>query len=336
LNVGSVFSGDGLLDFGLTLAGWEHAFLCESEPERREILSLRWPGVPIYRDVREVDGSAPRVDLLAGGFPCKGASVTGDGTGLDHPETALWREMARIIGVLRPGLVLIENVANLLGVARSKGEPPGTAWGEVSGDLAALGYVFAWDCLPAAAFGAPHLRDRVFCVAADPVLAGLEGSGIQGPATDRVEASPDASWDAEGGTGSPAGSNGQRARARDYATSHPNRERRQQESRGAHADESPDEGRPMEHDHKSRCSCTGGVPTAVEWGGYEPAIRRWEEVAGPAPAPLLRGVDDRRARRVVRSRLSALGDGVHVQAGHFLGAKLMELALEMEFVHDPN
>jgi hypothetical protein len=57
---------------------------------------------------------------------------------------------------------------------------------------------------------------------------------------------------------------------------------------------------------------------------------------GPAPAPLLRGVDDRRARRVVRSRLSALGDGVHVQAGHFLGAKLMELALEMEFVHDPN
>lgn len=322
---GSLFSGDGLLDYGLALAGWEHAFFCESEPDRRAILSMRWPGVPIYEDVRSVDGGAPRVDLLAGGFPCKGASVTGDGTGLDHPETALWREMARIVGVLRPRFVLIENVANLLVVARSKGEPPGTAWGEVSGDLASLGYVCAWDCLPAAAFGAPHFRDRVYAVAAD------------------------SAWDAEGEASAPAGTNGQRARASDHAASdttgqggqgtrpgrtpsgratrngHPladaDRERRQQESRSAPGDEGPHEWA-AEHDY----------PTAVAWGEYEPAIRRWEAVQGPAPAPLFRGVDARDARWVVRSRLSALGDGVQVQAGHFLGAKLMELNRELQAV----
>lgn len=37
--------------------------------------------------------------------------------------------------------------------------------GEVLGDLAACGYDAEWDCLPAAAFGAPHQRDRVFAVA---------------------------------------------------------------------------------------------------------------------------------------------------------------------------
>lgn len=38
-------------------------------------------------------------------------------------------------------------------------------FGEVIGSLAACGYNAEWDCLPAAAFGAPHLRDRVFIVA---------------------------------------------------------------------------------------------------------------------------------------------------------------------------
>lgn len=38
-------------------------------------------------------------------------------------------------------------------------------FGEVLGSLAACGYNAEWDCLPAAAFGAPHRRDRVFIVA---------------------------------------------------------------------------------------------------------------------------------------------------------------------------
>jgi site-specific DNA-cytosine methylase len=77
----------------------------------------------------------------------------------DHAETVLWREMARAVGELRPRYVLVENVANILALH------DGAVWGEVLGDLAALGYDVVWDCLPAAAVGAPHLRDRVFAVA---------------------------------------------------------------------------------------------------------------------------------------------------------------------------
>jgi site-specific DNA-cytosine methylase len=48
------------------------------------------------------------------------------------------------------------------------GHPPGKPPAGVSrvlGDLAALGYDAEWDCLSAAAFGAPHRRDRIWIVA---------------------------------------------------------------------------------------------------------------------------------------------------------------------------
>jgi site-specific DNA-cytosine methylase len=114
----------------------------------------------VHSDVRHVGDGCEPVDLIAGGFPCKGASTAGKRNGFDHPETVLWREMARAVGELRPRYVLVENVANILALH------DGAVWGEVLGDLAALGYDVVWDCLPAAAVGAPHGRDRVFAVAA--------------------------------------------------------------------------------------------------------------------------------------------------------------------------
>src|SRR4051794_1005828 len=63
---------------------------------------------------------------------------------------------AEALRLLRPGLVLVENVA----VLRTRG------LATVSGDLAALGYDTAWMCLRAADVGAPHRRDRMFIAAA--------------------------------------------------------------------------------------------------------------------------------------------------------------------------
>lgn len=62
---------------------------------------------------------------------------------------------ARLIGEVRPRYVIIENVRGLL----SRGIEI------VLQDLAALGYDAEWEVLPAAAFGAPHHRERVFIVA---------------------------------------------------------------------------------------------------------------------------------------------------------------------------
>jgi hypothetical protein len=101
----------------------------------------------------------------------------------------------------------------------------------------------------------------------------------------------------------------------------------------------PTERTPERHAEKRRGDASGPASSsdvAVEWGEYEPAIRRWEAIHGPAPAPLtrVRGMDDGDAKmqrvraRMDRQRLSALGDGVHVYVGRLLGDAIMTLARE--------
>lgn len=314
MRAGSLFSGHGQLDFGLCLAGIDHAWFCEADPWRRGILEQRWPGVPIFDDVRAVTSSVPGIDLLVGGFPCRGASTAGGREGMDHPETALWREMARTARELRPRYLLLENVANLLAVTG------GDAWGEVVGDLATLGYVCSWDCLPAAAFGAPHLRDRVFLIAA---LADSDQAG-------RVEPG-DGAGD---GAGDGVGCAGRAALVASGVAPDPREGRRgesQQDLRQGESDAggfvvANADGHPLREQPEPKQGSGGAAELGIagDWGSYAGAIERWEEVAGPAPEPLLRGVDARPARRVVRSRLSALGDGVQVQAGEFLGRRILE------------
>jgi DNA (cytosine-5)-methyltransferase 1 len=194
MNVGSLFTGIGGFDLGLERAGMRVAWQCESNEYRRKVLALRWPEVPCYDDVRalvadsdsggwpqpqqgrqadsdsnadallpsEHDGAGglvpvpvPYVDVLCGGFPCQDLSLAGKGAGIEGSRSGLWREFARLIGELRPRYVIVENVPALTfrGLDR------------VLADLAACGFDAEWDHLPAAAFGAPHRRDRLWLVA---------------------------------------------------------------------------------------------------------------------------------------------------------------------------
>lgn len=155
--VGSLFSGAGLGDLAVDLAGLEHGWFCEIDPFARRILALRWPGVPILEDVRHVRaGSVRPVDVLIGGFPCQDVSSAGLGRGIvEGTRSGLWFEYLRIIRELRPRFAVLENVKALLGRGMDT----------VLGGLAESGYDAEWDVLPAAAFGAPHLRERVVIVA---------------------------------------------------------------------------------------------------------------------------------------------------------------------------
>ncbi len=78
---------------------------------------------------------------------------------LRRQPCGLWTEVARLAGELRPRGLLLENSSNLLSING------GADFGRVLGDLAALGYDAEWHCLPAAAFDAPHIRDRLWIVA---------------------------------------------------------------------------------------------------------------------------------------------------------------------------
>jgi site-specific DNA-cytosine methylase len=136
------------------------------------VLDRHWPGVPNLGDLFAVDwDTVERIDLLAAGFPCPDYSLAGKRAGIEGDHGQVWFGVLRAVRALRPSLCVFENVTGIR-TARGLREDAGeSAVGVVVADLAALGYRWAYDCMRAADVGAPHGRDRWFCVAALPSAA---------------------------------------------------------------------------------------------------------------------------------------------------------------------
>ena len=163
---GSLFSGIGGIDLGLERAGMTCSWQVEIDEYAQKVLAKHWPNVARYGDVRTVGrDTLAGVDLIAGGFPCQDISGAGRRAGITGERSGLWSEFYRIICELRPRYVLVENVAVLLYPIRRKGYIEPAPISRVLGDLASCGYDAEWQSLPAAAVGAPHIRDRAFIVA---------------------------------------------------------------------------------------------------------------------------------------------------------------------------
>jgi len=160
MNVLDLFSGIGGFSLGLERAGMRTVAFCEREPFCRAVLKKHWPNVPCYDDVQTLTQDRLAADgiyahVICGGFPCQDISRAGNGAGITGERSGLWSQYARLIGELRPDFAIVENVAALLD----------RDMGTVCGDLAAIGYDAEWSVISACAFGAPHVRQRVFIVA---------------------------------------------------------------------------------------------------------------------------------------------------------------------------
>ncbi len=173
LNELALFAGAGGGILGGALLGWRTVCAVEFAAYPRSVLLARQrdgmlPRFPIWDDVRTFDGRPwrGRVDVITGGFPCQDISVAGGGAGLDGERSGLWREMARIIGEVRPRFALVENSPMLT----SRG------LGVVLGDLASMGFNAEWGVLGADDAGAPHVRKRVWILAYSEILGGSSGA----------------------------------------------------------------------------------------------------------------------------------------------------------------
>lgn len=170
LTIGSLFAGIGGFDLGLERAGMKVLWQVEIDEYCQRVLAKHWPDVERFGDIRECGARNLRpVDVLCGGFPCQPVSIAGRQLGQDDSRW-LWPEFARIIRELRPRYAIMENVPGLF----IRG------FGDVLGDLADLGYDVEWQTVSAAAFGAPHLRRRIFVLATPvevvhPMRARLQG-----------------------------------------------------------------------------------------------------------------------------------------------------------------
>lgn len=177
LTHGSTFTGIGGFDLAAENAGIETEWQVENDKYCREVLNLRF-GVKIHNDIKEIR-ELQSVDIISGGFPCQDVSVAGPRTGLAGERSGLWFEFARVVELVKPKWVVVENVPGLL----SSNE--GRDFATVLFGLAQLGYGVCYRVLDAQYFGVPQRRRRVFVV-------GSLGNGRSAEILFEQESSP---WD---------------------------------------------------------------------------------------------------------------------------------------------
>lgn len=132
----------------------------ENNPFCQGVLRKQWPDLPIHGDIRTFQGTSlrGRCDLVCGGFPCQDISSAGRGAGITGERSSLWFEMLRVVRDVEPAFVFVENSPML----RSRGLDV------VLGGLASCGFDAVWEVFSAEACGAPHLRKRMWILAAHP------------------------------------------------------------------------------------------------------------------------------------------------------------------------
>ena len=132
----SLFSGCGGFCEGVRLAGFEVCAAVEWDRFAVQTYGHNFPEVPLFSgDVHDFlnpespvwsaeatrfDGvSANDIDMLFGGPPCQGYSQIGTRL-LDDPRNDLYLQYVRILKALRPRVFIMENVPNMLLLAKGR------------------------------------------------------------------------------------------------------------------------------------------------------------------------------------------------------------------------
>jgi DNA (cytosine-5)-methyltransferase 1 len=146
------FSGIGGFSLAARwLGGIETVQFVEREPYCQRIINKHWPDVPIHDDICTFQPQPGSADIVCGGFPCQDISQAGRQAGIKvGTRSGLFYELMRVIRVVGPRFVVLENVAAIVSGGLDI----------VLGELAEAGFDAEWACIPASAVGACHRRDR--------------------------------------------------------------------------------------------------------------------------------------------------------------------------------
>lgn len=310
--MGSLCTGAAMLD-GAVEAAYGPArrvFHAEVDVAASTILAARYADVP---NLGDITGGAPvgcpddamrqaahakwsqvgHVDVLTAGWPCQVASLAGRRRG-SADDRYLWPAVAGCIEAVEPEVFVGENVPGLLTVE------DGAMFGTVLADLDSLGYTVRWTARGACTVGAAHHRHRVFIVAtrgaetpSGQPVGWRRGGGpwLECAGSLFGDHAPFGGWPAAGVAA--GGYLWQRSAAVCGAPSFPlfpTPTARDGDGRG--------EGSPGYWERKRAEGWTGGAPLGAVvrmlpsdgWGGYAPAVDRWERMLGrDAPPPATSG-----------------------------------------------
>jgi DNA (cytosine-5)-methyltransferase 1 len=147
------------------VGGFETTQFIEIDKFCQKLLAKRFPNIPIHDDVRTFTANPGDFDVFCSGFPCQDISVAGLQKGITkETRSGLFFEVIRIIRMVRPKFVVLENVAAILN----------NGLDIVLGELSEAGYDAEWAIVSCEDMGGCHRRQRWWCVAY-PNSKGMEG-----------------------------------------------------------------------------------------------------------------------------------------------------------------
>lgn len=165
-----LFAGAGGLSLGLELAGFRGILAVEVEPTAVETYRHNFDHPVVDGDIRadntksevyrlvEASVGKSSLDLICGGFPCQGFSLSGYRV-VEDERNSLYREMVDIVDHLSPRFVLMENVVGLRSMLHGKVEE------KIMNDLREMGYDVNVTVLNGADYHVPQIRRRVIFIA---------------------------------------------------------------------------------------------------------------------------------------------------------------------------
>ena len=113
-----LFAGIGGFHAALGALGGECVYASEWDVDSARIYERNWnlkPDGDITLAANDQVMNVPEHDVLVGGFPCQPFSKSGKQMGMEETRGTLFWNIAKIIEVRKPSIVLLENVQNLVG-----------------------------------------------------------------------------------------------------------------------------------------------------------------------------------------------------------------------------
>ena len=162
LKVCSLFSGMGGIDLAFKQVGFEIIFACEMDYDACDTYRLNFPKTCLFEgDIRAVDvRDVPQPDIIVAGFPCQPFSICGKRQGFLDERGNLFFEILRFVDILRPSVVFLENVANLVR------HDSGNTFQTILSEFSKRGYCVKYKVVDACEYGLPQHRTRIYIVAA--------------------------------------------------------------------------------------------------------------------------------------------------------------------------
>ena len=154
----SLFAGAGGLDMGFERAGfrtiWANAFEADACKTHEN-----WSKAKVVcGDIAKVKASdIPDADIILGGFPCQGFSLSGPRK-IDDSRNVLYKHYVRIVKAKKPLMFVGENVKGLLTMGN------GTIIDAIIHDFSNCGYNVFYKLLNAKYYEVPEDRERVIIV----------------------------------------------------------------------------------------------------------------------------------------------------------------------------